>query len=74
MNIQHVGNQLDLTTWPNVADLPKYTLVNLGATLDLKPNLELTGKIDNLFNKKYIEVRGFNKPGRTIQVGLRYTF
>ena len=74
LNIQYVGKQLDYTTWPNVADLPAYTLVNFGATLNLKSNLELTGKIDNLFDKKYSEVRGYNKPGRTIQVGLRYTF
>ena len=74
LNFQHVGNQLDFTTWPNVADLPKYTLVNLGAKLSLNSNLELTGKIDNLFDKKYSEVRGYNKPGRTINLGLRYTF
>ena len=74
LNIQHVGNQLDITTWPNVADLPKYTLVNLGAKLNLNSNLELTGKIDNLFGQKYSEVRGYNKPGRTINLGLRYTF
>ena len=74
LNIQYVGNQLDITTWPNVADLPKYTLVNLGAKLSLNSNLELTGKIDNLFDKKFSEVRGYNKPGRTINLGLRYTF
>ena len=74
MNIQHVGNQLDNTTWPNVADLPEYTLVNLAATLKLNSNLELTGKIDNLFNRQYSEVRGYNKPGQTLQVGLQYTF
>ena len=74
LNFQHVGNQLDITTWPNVADLPKYTLVNLGAKLSLNSNLELTGKIDNLFDETYSEVRGYNKPGRTINLGLRYTF
>ena len=74
LNIQHVGNQLDITTWPNVADLPKYTLVNLGTKLNLNSNLELTGKIENLFDETYSEVRGYNKPGRTINLGLRYTF
>ena len=78
-NIQYVGNQSD---WNGCyddlpkcyKDLPEYTLVNLGATLNLNSNLELTGKIDNLFNTQYSEVRGYNKPGQTIQVGLRYTF
>ena len=79
LNIQHVGNQSDSDypppTYQRIAvELPKYTLVNLGATLNLKSNLELTGKIDNLFDEKYSEVYGYNKPGRTIQVGLQYTF
>ncbi len=82
MNFQHVGNQSYASRWmqvdgewiPELADLPEYTLVNLGATLNLNSNLELTGKIDNLFNKKYSEVYGYNKPGRTIQIGLQYTF
>ncbi|MDE0309163.1 MAG: TonB-dependent receptor [Acidiferrobacterales bacterium] len=74
LNMRHVGKQLDYTSWPNVADLPEYTLVNLGATMNLNSKLELTGKIENLFDEKYSELRGYNKPGRTWQVGIRYTF
>ncbi len=79
LNIQHVGNQSDVhyPPWPNPAitvEVPEYTLVNLGATLNLNSNLVLTGKIDNLFNKNYYEIYGYNKPGQTWQVGLRYTF
>ena len=75
VNIQHIGNQLDWKSdYSGYQDLPKYTLVNLGATLNLNSNLELTGKLDNLFDEEYSEVRGYNKPGRTIYVGLQYTF
>ena len=77
LNVQHTGKQLncDFSTWPcTIKELPKYTLVNLSATMKLNSNLELTGKIENLFDKKYIEVLGYNKPGQTWQVGLRYTF
>ena len=69
LNMQHVGNQLDYTTWPNVGDVPEYTLVNLGANLNLNSNLELTGKIDNLFDTNYYEIRGYNKPGLTCRSG-----
>ena len=74
LNIQHVGKQLDFTTWPSVGDLPEYTLVNVGTHVELNSDLELTAKIDNLFDKKYSEIRGYNKPGRSISIGMQYTF
>ena len=76
LNIQHVGKQLDLFPWPavGVGDLPEYTLVNVGTNVELNSDLELTAKIDNLFDKKYTEIRGYNKPGRSISIGMQYTF
>ncbi len=69
MNVQHTGNQL-----VGSQEQAKYSLINLGATLNLNSNLELTGNIENMFDEKYSEVPGYNKTGRTVYLGMRYTF
>ncbi len=74
VNVRHSGKQVDLVPWPTRGDLAKFTLVSVGTDLQLNPNLDLTANVENLFDEDYQEVFGYNKPGRTISVGLRYTF
>jgi vitamin B12 transporter len=48
-----------------------YSLFNLSAGYELSENLELFGRIDNLFDKNYQEVYGYGVAGFTIFGGLR---
>jgi vitamin B12 transporter len=58
-------------------ELSSYTLVDLSAELSLAPAghalapLTLTGRVENLFDKKYEPAFGFRAPGTTVLVGVR---
>lgn len=53
-------------------ELPGYGLVNLAARYALYRHLTLEGRMENLFDKEYELVDGFNTPDRSIFVALRY--
>ena len=74
MNLQHIGNQLDYTSWPNVGDLPEYTLVNLAATLNLNSNLELN-RVRSITCSTRITVKYAvtTSPAKRYWLGLRYS-
>ncbi|MDD2776889.1 MAG: TonB-dependent receptor [Gallionella sp.] len=71
--LRHSGSRsdADIATFAPVI-LPSYQLVNLTANYQLAPQLSLNGRIDNLFNKDYMQVHGYNTLGRTVFVGLSY--
>ncbi len=50
--------------------LPSYTLVNLNASYKLFEYLQLTARIENLFNKEYEEVLYYGTLGRTFYAGI----
>lgn len=54
--------------------LDAYTLVNLAVSYRLSANIELTGRIDNLLNKDYQEVYGFQSPGIAGYLGVKGQF
>ena len=56
------------------APLPDYTVVDFSVNYRLDSAIELFGRIENLTNKKYLEIIGFNTAGRTAYVGARYNF
>jgi vitamin B12 transporter len=47
------------------AVLPGYAVLNLRATLALADDWSLTGRIENLFDRDYELVHGYNTPGRS---------
>jgi vitamin B12 transporter len=53
--------------------LGAYALVNLTTRYALTRALSLEGRLDNLFDKKYETIRGYNTPGFTAFAGLRYS-
>lgn len=71
--LRHNGSRsdADIATFAPVI-LPSYQLVNLTANYQLAPQLSLNGRVDNLFNKDYMQVHGYNTLGRTVFVGLSY--
>ena len=54
--------------------LDEYVLVNLAAHYDIRPNVRLFGRVENLFDEDYEEVFGFNTPEIAAYGGLRLTF
>ena len=52
--------------------LPSYQLLNLTARYQIDKHLNVLGSINNLFNRNYSEVYGYNTLGRTLFVGLNY--
>ena len=58
-------------------ELPAYTLLDLSTELSLAPAgrvlapLTITGRVENVFDKKYQPAFGFRAPGTTVLVGMR---
>ncbi|NNM78951.1 MAG: TonB-dependent receptor [Gallionella sp.] len=60
-------------TFANTAvTLPSYSLLNLTSRYTIDKHLNLLARVDNLFNRNYSEVYGYNTLGRTLFVGLNY--
>ncbi|MGV3576363.1 MAG: TonB-dependent receptor plug domain-containing protein [Devosia sp.] len=54
--------------------LPAYTVVNAGLNYQLNDQVEIYGRVQNLFDTKYQEVYGYNTQGRTFYAGARAKF
>ena len=50
-----------------------YTLVNLTARYRVSKALSIQASVDNVFDRSYTQVLGYNTPGVTAFVGIRYT-
>jgi vitamin B12 transporter len=61
----------DIITFAPVT-LPSYKVFNLHARYQIEKNLSVSARIDNLFNRDYMLVHGYNTLGRTLFVGLNY--
>ena len=73
LNIQHTGTQTDGFSG-NYVDLGSFTVIDLSGSLQLTPQMQLTGKITNFFDEKYEEVGGYGVAGRSLFFGLTYDF
>lgn len=54
--------------------LPAYAVVNAGLNYQLSDQVEIYGRVENLFDAKYQEVYGYNTQGRTFYAGARAKF
>lgn len=54
--------------------LPAYTLVNAGLNYQINDQVEVYGRVHNLFDTKYQEVYGYATQGRTFYAGARAKF
>ena len=57
-----------------LVDMKDFALVNLNASYNISKNLQLFGRIENLFDADYQEVFTFETPGRTAYGGVRVRF
>lgn len=53
-------------------DLPGYGLLSVRSNIPLSDTLTLEARIENLLDRNYVLVRGFNTPGMTALVTLRW--
>jgi vitamin B12 transporter len=68
----------EVTFVPKAVTLPSYTVVALAGELGIlrrgasaSPELVLTARVDNLFDRNYQQIFGFASPRRTFLVGAR---
>lgn len=62
----------DFSTWPATpVTLDGYGIVNVAANWKITPNIQLFGRIDNLFDAEYEEVLGYGTVGITGYLGVR---
>jgi vitamin B12 transporter len=52
--------------------LPAYTVADVTAQWDLRPDLQLFGRIENLGDVRYQTANGYNQPPRGVFAGLRW--
>ncbi len=76
LGIIYVGKRKDMdpTTFTRRVKLDGYTVVNLATSFKLNDNLQIFGRIENLFDKDYEEVKGYGTPGISIFGGLKLNF
>jgi vitamin B12 transporter len=79
LTVRYNGDQGDLAFTdpsfiPLLVNLKAFTLVNLNAIWRLNSQVELYGRIENLFDQNYQEVFSFATPGRAAYGGLRLRF
>ncbi len=75
-DIRYVADNYDTQFFGTFATekLPDYVTVDLSARYALTDNVDLTGRVVNLFDEEYSDVWGYAKRGRTAYVGLQASF
>jgi len=79
LSANYVGPRKDLffdnaTFTSSRVTLHSYVLVNLAVTHDVSKNLQVYGRVENLLNDRYQEVKGYGTPGIGFFAGFRATF
>lgn len=66
-----VGERLDRTLTGDVT-LDPYHLINLSGVVNMAKNLWMEARIDNLLDEEYEQVYGYNTPGMSVFLGVKY--
>ncbi len=72
LGLIYVGTRYSDTA--NTQKLKDYMLVNLAASYNVTKNLQLFGRVDNLFDRQYEEVAGYGTPGIGGYGGVKVSF
>lgn len=70
--MNYLGARRD-SDWNSVKD-KAYTIFRLAASYDVTENLQVFGRIENLFDREYQEVYGYETFGRSFYAGLKAKF
>lgn len=75
LNLRYTGRRKDVDRVTGATiDTGGYTLAGIGASWQSSKNIRLHGRIDNLFNKKYEPIDGFQGTGAGFFAGLEANF
>ncbi len=77
LQLRYVGERddKDFSIYPSArVTIPDYTLLNLAASYKIFNYLELTARVENLFDKQYEEVLYYGTLGRSFYVGMNLSF
>lgn len=66
--VRHSGARQDV----GARTLPAYQLFNLTGRYEISKQLNVSARVDNVFNRNYSEAYSYNTLGRTLFVGLNY--
>ena len=66
-DLQYTGSRTDSSQ-----SLGAYVLTNLRARYAISPTVDVFGRVDNLFDRRYQTAYGYNQPERGIFVGLNW--
>ena len=72
MAARYVGKSF--TSDFNTVSTDAYTLVDVRASLPVRPDIDLFGRVENLFDEDYEIVPDYGVAGRAAAVGLRARF
>ncbi len=70
--ITHLGSSFDDVA--NLRKLASYVLVDIRAAYPVTKQIELYGRIENLFNEQYETAYRYGSPGRAAYAGVRLTY
>ena len=70
--LTHVGASFDNAG--NTRKVPGYVLADLRASYPVMPNIELYGRIENLFDEGYETIFRYGQPGRAGYAGVRLRY
>ena len=81
LDVRHVGSRPDIyfdsERGPygalGTSPVDAYTLVDFSQSFVLSENLTINGRIENLLDKKYLEINGYTTRGRGFYVSVRYS-
>ena len=75
LSLRYTGHRKDVDRVTGATiDTGGYTLAGIGASWQSSKNIRLHGRVDNLFNKKYEPVDGFQGTGAGFFAGLEANF
>jgi vitamin B12 transporter len=74
LDIIHVGKRFDVLPFPIVVEAAPYTLFNLTLTYEISGNIEIFGRIINLFDVEYEEALGYGTAGLSGYLGIRLNY
>lgn len=76
LGMTYVGKRddMDPATFSRRVNLDGYTLVNLAASYELTKNFQIFGRVENLLDKEYEEVKGYGTPGISFFGGIKLSF
>jgi len=75
LNGQYVGKRVEYDYLGDFkAQTGKYTVVNLVANYDIRPDIKLSMRIENLTDELYQMIDGYATPARSAYVGIKASF